>query len=248
MDSFLALTALHMASELSDTVEKKELLNDALRYQSRAMPVFRDELGNVSPANCHALFACSVIMMACTVVFPSLEARYGWENRAKAPTGLKSLFHLISGIHSIIDQARESLEEGPFKAIIQPWSGADPAFLSPEERVLPSELRMLCDDGSLSPLYRNAIDTLEHFAMAEGMMIPWIKVVGEDFIERVEDGESLALLIYVCWARLMARQEMWWAQSAGKMIVQDFGHVESGEERDRLLKLAPFLHEMLSST
>lgn len=240
MDSLLALTSLHMASELPiDNLERSELLRDALHYQNRAMPVFRLELGKVTPENCNALFACSVILMACTFVFPSLEANNELEIGNGLPKDLKSLFHLIRGIHSIIDQARVSLENGPFKIIIQTCSGADAAFLSPEERVLPPGLRKICNSSASWPtIYQNAIGTLEYCAMANGMVIPWIVMAGEDFVEQIESREPLALLIYACWAALMARQEMWWTRITGQKIVRALGQSEQDEEWNRVLRWA----------
>jgi hypothetical protein len=226
MDALLALTSLHMASELEiDNPERAELLSDALHYQSRTFPAFRAELENISPINCDALFACSVLMMACTVVSPSLEIKASDkpEIKGKVPTDLKSLFHLVKGIHSIIDQARPSLDNGSFRFIIQPYSGADPTFLSTEEGLLPPSLRKLCGAMDAPPhhTYRHAVDTLEHCAIAEGMVIPWIVMAGTDFVEQVENQEPLALLIYISWGALLGRlEEMWWAKVAGKTIVQ----------------------------
>ncbi|KAJ5350537.1 hypothetical protein N7541_008264 [Penicillium brevicompactum] len=116
---------------------------------------------------------------------------------------------------------------------------ADAAFLSPEERVLPPELRKICESSASWPtIYQNAIDTLEHCAMANGMVIPWIVMAGEDFVEQIEKREPLALLIYACWAALMARQEMWWTRITGQKIVRALGQSEQDEEWNRVLRWA----------
>ena len=251
MDALLALTSLHMASELAvDSPERAVFLSDALQYQSRALPAFRMELENVSPINCDALFACSVLMMACTVVSPWLEIQDSEPDiSAKVPTHLKSLFHFVKGIHSIIDQARPSLDSGPFEFIIQPYSGVDPTFLSAEEGVLPPVLRKLCC-GMNAPsqeIYEHAVDTLEHCAIAKGMVIPWIVMAGGEFVEKVESEEPLALLIYICWGALLGRlEEVWWARMAGKMIVRNLvGHIVSrNEEWDGVVKWAKDLVRM----
>jgi hypothetical protein len=106
MDALLALTSLHMATELPVMNEEREVyLSDALQYQSSAVPAFRAALENISPTNCDTLFACSVIMMACTVVFPSLETNLHSKVDVgkKVPNDLASLFQFVKGIHSIID-------------------------------------------------------------------------------------------------------------------------------------------------
>lgn len=74
--------------------------------------------------------------------------------------------------------------------------------------------------------------------MAEGMVIPWIVLAGEEFVEQIENGEPLALLIYACWAALMAGQEMWWAKIAGQRIVRNLGQLERDEEWNSVLRWA----------
>lgn len=252
MDALLALTSFHVAAELpTDSSEKAEYLGDALQYQSRTLPVFRIELENVSPINCDALFACSVIMMACTVVSPSMESNTDDKlaTRVGVPTDLISLFHLVKGIHSIIDQARPSLDEGPFNFIIQPWSGADPKFLSAEDCTLPPVLRKLCCgiDAPLQKIYGHAIDTLEHCALAEGMVIPWVVMAGGEFVEQVRSEEPLALLIYICWGALLGRLEgVWWARVAGKTIVQSLAEhlVHQSEEWGNVVRWAKEIVQM----
>ena len=252
MDGLLALTSFHMAAELPIHSSKKaEFLGDALHYQSRSLPAFRIELENVSPINCDALFACSVVMMACTVISPSLESNTDDKlaTRVRVPPDLKSLFHLVKGIHSIIDQARPSLDEGPFHFIIQPWSGADPTFLFSEDGTLPPVLKKLCCgiDGPSQKIYGHAIDTLEHCALAEGMVIPWIVMAGGDFVEQVQSEEPLALLIYICWGALLGRLEgMWWARVAGKTIVQSLAEhlMHHSEEWDEVVRWAKDIVEI----
>lgn len=252
VDALLALTSFHIAAELPiHSSEKAEYLGDALQYQSRTLPAFRIELENVSPINCDALFACSVIMMACTVASPSLESNTDAKlvTRVGVPTDLRSLFHLVKGIHSIIEQARPSLNEGPFHFIIQPWSGADPTFLSAEDGTYPPVLRKLCCgiDGPSQKIYEHAIDTLEHCALAEGMVIPWIAMAGGDFVEQVQSKEPLALLIYICWGALLGRLEgMWWARVAGKKIVQSLAEhlVHKSEEWDEVVRWAKEIVKM----
>lgn len=125
--------------------------------------------------------------MACTVISLSLESNTDDKlaTRVRVPPDLKYLFHLVKRIHSIIDRARPSLDEGPFHFIIQPWSGADPTFLFSEDGALSPVLRKLCCgiDGPSQKIHGHAIDTLEHCAIAEGMAIPWIVMAGGDFVE-----------------------------------------------------------------
>ncbi|KAJ5757622.1 uncharacterized protein N7511_006316 [Penicillium nucicola] len=245
MDALLALTSLHLATELSAANEEKIIhLSDALQYQSSAVPAFRTALEDISAANCDALFACSVLMMACTVVFPSLEthSRGGASSGRKVPTDLSSLFQFVKGIHSVIDQARPSLDSGPFKLVITPYLGIEQMYSSTSEVILPSTLKKLCHDepSVLQDIYIHAVEMLERCAMAEGMVVPWIVMAGERFVEQVEKEEPLALLVYICWGALFGRlEEMWWARVAGQTIVMNLSEcIVKNEESDEIVRWA----------
>jgi hypothetical protein len=207
MDAMFALASLHMAAEFPATNdERATCLTDALQYQSSAVPVFRAALENISPTNCEALFACSVIIMACIVVFPTLEndSQRNINHEKKLSTDLSSLFQFVKGIHSIIGQARPSLEAGPFHLVIVPYVGEDQMSSLINEGVLPPALKELCHSAPLAlrEVYEHAVEMLERCAMAEGMVIPWIVIAGEEFVGQVENAEPVALSIYVCWAAL----------------------------------------------
>lgn len=226
LDSMLALTSLHLASETKDN-ERALNLEEALRYQSKALPSFRSELESISASNCNALFACSVIMMACAAVSSSYGGDDGLGQKVKPgtiPSDLVSVFHFVKGIHSIIDKARPLLENGPFKFVIFPNTTSGWTLFQARQPGIPFELRILCRDvhPELHNTYERAILLLEYCSEKDpGMIIPWLIIVGEQFIKQVHNADPPALLIYMCWGALLGRlEEMWWAEAAGKRIVE----------------------------
>ncbi|KAE8141694.1 hypothetical protein BDV38DRAFT_279043 [Aspergillus pseudotamarii] len=230
MDSLLALTALHIASGTSSHNDNKvnnnhgplnsaivsEYIDDALHYQNSAVPAFCATLENTSPSNCDALFACSVIMMAGAVVAPFIDSR-----RGNAIEKLTSPFHFIKGIHSVIDKSRPWLAQGPFQFAILTHSDDEWQSFQQDSEVF-NRLRKLCfhKDPAIRNILDRAITLLGNcFAKGETMSIPWIVVVGEDFVDLVQQEEPMALLIYMYWGVLLSRlKDVWWATLAGRRI------------------------------
>ncbi|KNG91363.1 hypothetical protein ANOM_000476 [Aspergillus nomiae NRRL 13137] len=233
MDSLLALTSLHIASgtigsnnnDANDnhaplsSATVSEYINDALRYQNSAVPAFCTALENISASNCHALFACSVIMMACAVVAPFVGS-----SRGNMVENLTSPFHFVKGIHSVIDKSRLWLAKGPFRFAILAHS--DDEWESPlQETEVIHKLRKLC--SHVNPAIRNilsrAITLLGScFVKDETMAIPWIMVVGLDFVDLIQQEEPMALLVYMYWGVLLSGlKDIWWATLSGRRIVGD---------------------------
>lgn len=229
MEALLAFTSLRLASE-TNRKERALHLEEALYYQSKAVPTFRTELENISASNCNALFACSVIMMACETV----SASFGLDDTSrpgdsqKVPSNLISVFHFVRGIHLVIDKARRWLEDGPFRPVVlyDPSHTTEPTQLPDDENGILNKLRALYSDASSSPAlygtYERAVNLLEEcFKTNGGMVIPWLVLVGGEFVNQIYEEDPLALLIYTCWGAILSRlTQMWWARRAGKSIVE----------------------------
>lgn len=234
MDSLLALTSLHIANDLisadtndseertgdgSISISARDCITDALRYQNQAAPAFRAALDHISPSNCNALFACSVIMMACAVVSSIHQDRDG----NGGTSNLRSLLPFIKGVHSVIDKARPWLASGPFNGVILTHPDEDWLSTPQNDEALPTGLqelrRLQCSDAS--DVYGRAITTLRNcFIRDKAMAIPWLVVVGEEFIRLVQEAEPMALLVYTCWGVLLSHLDgIWWAKSSGRRIV-----------------------------
>ncbi|KAF9888604.1 hypothetical protein FE257_008536 [Aspergillus nanangensis] len=240
MDSLLALTSLHIASELvsdNDTYGghvalAAEYASDALSYQNKAVPSFREALADISESNCDALFACSLILMASAGVSPLLQAKFEDMEGADGKSGgihrtqaLMSLFHFVKGIHSVIDGAHPWLANGPFKNAI--WTHSDDAWMSspPESHPVTRRLKRLCEqvESQTGSVYDRAIRLLAAcFLKDEMMTIPWLVVAGQGFVNEVEKQDHMALLILMHWGVLLNQMDsLWWARLSGRKIVMD---------------------------
>ncbi|KAE8324812.1 hypothetical protein BDV39DRAFT_216926 [Aspergillus sergii] len=240
MDSLLALASLHIASGTASSNDNEsnnhhgslnlaivsEYIGDALHYQNSAVPAFSSALENISPSNCDALFACSVIMMACAAVAPFIG-----RSRGNTRENLSSPFHFVKGIHSIIDKSRSWLAKGPFRFAIITHSDDDWERSQQDNEVF-HRLRKLCShpNSAIRNTINRAITLLGNcFAKDETMAIPWIVVVGEDFVDLVQQEEPMALLLYMYWGVLLSRlKEVWWATLSGRGIVDDLAKELAG--------------------
>ncbi|CZR51385.1 related to regulatory protein involved in control of sterol uptake [Phialocephala subalpina] len=227
MESILALTCLHIASKQEDRISAANYASEGLRYQNNAVRPFHTALHDVTPSNCHAVFACSVVTMACTIVSPLLPT----SNHEKATSTMESflpLFDFVKGISSVVDISREWLEVGPLGAMFHIKALGAPegvATIRPPFQRLRALVMNNTVTGEISPIvhkiYLHTIDQLE-VATIKNNAVTWLGFVGKEFIEQLRMRKPLALIIFMYWGVLLDRmEELWWAKYLGKRLVEE---------------------------
>jgi hypothetical protein len=244
MESILALTSLHIASEMDDAISASSYVSAGLQYQNNAVHTFHTALQNITPSNCDAVFAASILTMACTIVSPVLSA--GNNDRTKAP--LESyliLFDFVKGISSITNTSRQWLETGPFGEIF--WPDAKHVR---DGQIIPSImlLRNLNDtvNGNtnldLHEVYQHSIGQLEKcVAIDKHTVIRWLGMVGKNFMNELRDKSPMALIIFMYWGVILDQlEELWWAKCLGKRLVEELSDSISGcgKEWDEAIRWA----------
>jgi hypothetical protein len=240
MDSLLAFTCLHIAAEGTEFGPRSaSILDDALRYQERALPAFRAKLVQISSSNCEALLLCSMIMMAFAAVSPFFDAYNDSETNKDSETGhtsLTSIFFFVKGIHSVIESSQPWLDKSPLNSAIQLYPKEYWTASPPTGSAIPPELRRLCDHTSLQSreIYTRAILMLENCSERDKKMtLAWVVEVGEAFVILVQEKEPLALLIYICWGALIGRsKDSWWEKLAGQTVVKRLKSLVSIEDEE----------------
>lgn len=138
-------------------------------------------------------------------------------------SNLTALLTFIKGVHVVIDGARGWLASGPFGLIMQCHPDDDWLLFLPEEvDLLPSGIRKLyCLHSHTSDVCTRAIVMLgKCYVKADAVVLPWLVVVGDEFVELVQEGQPMALLIYICWGVLLnCLKGIWWARASGRKIV-----------------------------
>ncbi|KFY88614.1 hypothetical protein V500_06237 [Pseudogymnoascus sp. VKM F-4518 (FW-2643)] len=238
MESILALTCLHIASKQEDRISAANYASEGLRYQNNAVRPFHAALHDVTPSNCHVIFACSVVTMACTIVSPLLPT----SNREKVTSAIESflpLFDFVKGISSVVYISREWLEAGPLGAMFHMKAfGAleDVATIRPPFQRLRDLVISNTATGEISPIvheiYLQTIDQLE-VATIKNNTVPWLGFVGKEFIEELRMRQPLALIIFMYWGVLLNRmEELWWAKYLGKRLIEELSEdlIKRGKE------------------
>lgn len=242
MNSLLAFTCFHKAAEgVKSNSNYVSIISDAFRYQDRTLPAFRAELEQISPSNCEALLLCSMIMMACAAISPSLDINNDSELERNSKTlhpSLTSIFFFAKGIHSVIDRTRPWLDESPLKPAIQLYPKEYWTTSPPEGNIIPFELKRICDNTSVETreTYKREVIMLENCsARDESMALAWVVEVGESFVSRIQEKEPVALLVYICWGALIGCSKYsWWARLAGQTVVKRLAFmisIKSEEEK-----------------
>ncbi|XHG09588.1 hypothetical protein AWENTII_012636 [Aspergillus wentii] len=212
LDSIFALTSLHMASDAHES--NSDYIKNALEYQNTAVPAFRSALENVTESNCDALFASAILLMTCAIVSPLLS------KQDTTASSLLLLFDFVKGVHYIISTGREWLQNGPFREFIT---------IHPVEELLSDEiplkppiqyLQILDPTNAKNNVYDRAIKILNYCFINDDLAIPWLLIVGDEFMDELQNREPLALMIYMYWGVLLSRLDgVWWAKLAGRKLV-----------------------------
>ncbi|KAM0126709.1 hypothetical protein ACHAO1_009941 [Botrytis cinerea] len=226
MDSIFALTSLHIATQTSDAVSATSYVREALAYQNNAVPSLRAALNDVTQYNCDAVVLTSILIMACSLVSPSLSA--GDKNATKpALLNIFLMYDCLHGIKSVLNTSFSWLQSGPLRDILRTPQKFQ--LRGNEVTILPIKILQSLNTtaiGVTNPLYetyQKAIKELER-CYAEGKRIPvsWPAGLNTDFMCELEKRERMALMILMYWGVLLDRlDEMWWAKRTGKRLVED---------------------------
>ncbi|KAL3417338.1 C6 transcription factor [Phlyctema vagabunda] len=223
MESILAISALHIASEMSDAKSAEPYINTALHYQTRAVPALRMALLQISPSNCDAIFAASILTMVCTIVSPLIPST---DSSKTSPTeSLSLLYDFIKGIVTIVDISRPWLSQGPLKDMLDEKKASGTAVTeleAPAKRLKDLNDSVTIENRSVHQVYDNAIRRLNECFTNEHVVFPWLVMVGEEFMRELRKREPMALLIFMHWGVSLDQvNDIWWAKYSGKKLVEE---------------------------
>lgn len=220
MEAVLALTSLHIASEAENPTIVDEYVSIAVHYQHQALIGLRSALGNLSPGNCDAVFITSTLVMVSTIVSSLLQKESDQKAKSTAEAMLK-LTSFLNGIQSVLDVGREWISGGPLRCM-----------LNAEVHLFSTSLRLPLEDlrhdngaqnyGETRIVFAHAIDMLEKATKSSKSAVPWITAVQPEFLQLLQDGNDLALVIFMLWGVLLDQSgSMWWAKYSGRRLVDE---------------------------
>ncbi|KIW31514.1 uncharacterized protein PV07_03159 [Cladophialophora immunda] len=235
MEAILAFTSVQMASETSDPVSMASYVRGALQHHSKAISALRHRLRHLPPSETGAIFACSILTMACTITFPLLPDG-AQDPTAAATESVLQLFNYIKGIASIVEINHRGLQDGPFHTIFEaPW---DPCPVTGADRdLLVQHLHRANDCFHCGPnsdqhqIYQRAIVEFEKiFTTNRYRVIKWLYDAGDSVLDGLRTRDPVATVIFIQWGTLLGQLEgLWWAQRLGQMLVTELSSHLSSE-------------------
>ncbi|KIW65625.1 hypothetical protein PV04_07867 [Phialophora macrospora] len=243
MDAILALTAAQVASETPPSEERNSQVHAALQYHTNAISELHAEMDSCAQSGADTIFVASILTMACAVVLPFLQSPSTGDS-TPATEVLLHIHGFMKGLGSIVDLSAQSLREGACRQLFGESSIAEDLVMSTEDMLSLQRLQDLneahrIEDEQLWTTYKNAITELRlGFSFNRLRAMRWVISVGRAFVDQVQKGEPLALLISLHWAVLLCRlHEMWWAQYVGQHLLAELSHhpaVQGSSSRDIL--------------
>jgi hypothetical protein len=230
IDGILALSALHYASENSDSRWGHTRM--ATLYQTSALRGYQDALQNITNNNHNAIFAYAVILNVLSLAFPNVCAEPASASHAES---IIALIELVQGTGHITATNDVSLRSGKFAAFFGmiPWRDPPPA---PDPAVaealdqLRERVESIRDlsDNSRYKAYTSGIDALEisfgRMAAFQhtGHVMVWTTMVSKDLVSLFKNGDAMARLVFVHYGVLLLEaRERWWARDTGKGLIKN---------------------------
>lgn len=230
MNGILAIASLHVAATLTSPASLS-YVDSALQYNDLAFGPFQRALDNLSPTNCEAVLAHSIITMVLGVALPRMTVDH--EAGGSMIENITVVVGLLKGVGNIFRISRLWLKSGTlFTSKGDFWASEFQRLDEPTEHAF-QELRSLNSDtiSATDPArYRINEDAIEVLLRCfrrftqdrdPGSVLAWLAVVDKEFVVGIQHREPLALLILMYWGVLLNWLDgsFWWARNAGKTLV-----------------------------
>lgn len=215
MESLLALTSLHLASERGCS----NLAHvTALQYENRAIAGLRLALEDLTPNNWHAICVCSLFIMVCSMLSTVLPPDPGDEKWS--PGTILPVVETLRGVATVLTMSKSWILRSPLAEIPQD----DPIrtqCISTD--LLLEQLRRLTDDTVVPAARRtlsDSIDLLDRMVWKRDVF-PWLIEVKPEFLVQLQESNDLAVAITLQWALQLYRlSDMWWMTLFGRLLVE----------------------------
>lgn len=241
MHGILSLASLHIATTL-DPSQARRYVDTGLEYHSMSLEPFRMAIDNLTPENCDAVFAESVVTTAISLALTQSTATPG--NEGRMTENMVTAFELLQGVKKILTIGRswirlELFSKGDF------WKDTS-AELDEDTQSALDQLAYVNDqigsngDQIQHGINRDVINHLRHCFMKfscssdPAPVLAWLGAVDTGFVHGIRRRSPFELLILAYWGVLLAELDgqRWWARNAGKALVSE---ILGGLEAEDLL-------------
>jgi len=247
----LALSAFHIVSQQENRESsqpqieghsREVYLQAAYKHHESALKGYRHSLSTVSPASCHGIFGCAILLFITTFARPPETTLSLGQQQQSTHSDIWLGFHLsewvilIKGLPSIVayNDFRAALTKGPLAPLMNARN-RDPtdANLSPQRETVSSRLHHLSEgirfyssDERNIQICLSAIETL-HQVVTElnhsndhALAFIWPIRVTPDYLALLEAKVPEALLVFAYYcAILYITSSTWWTKGWPRPIL-----------------------------
>lgn len=239
MNGILALASLHIATTL-DPASAPAYIDTGLEYHSLSLEPFRIAIDNLTPENCDAAFAQSIVTTAISLALPQLTTTR--ENAASMTENSIMVFELLQGVKKILTIGNswinlELFSQGEF------WKDTS-ATLDEDTSSALNQLAMLNErtrasgDETQYGINKDVIDHLRHCFMKfscssdPAPVLAWLGAVDKGFVDSLRRRLPFSLLVLAYWGVLLGylNGQRWWARNSGRALVSELLDALSAED------------------
>lgn len=231
MNGILALASLHIATSVGPPMSLA-YIDTALQYHNLTFAPFRAAIDNLTPQNCEAVLAQSIVTTVIGIALPRVAAA-----RDESPNMTENIvvvFELLQGVRKIIDIGRSWIKLTLFTRQ-KNLDESGRMALDYETGIALDRLATLNDETLASidtDQYRINKDVIAHlrhcftlFANTSdpANVLAWLAAVDKEFVDNVRRRQPLALLILMHWGVLLGELDgtWWWARNSGRALVSE---------------------------
>ncbi len=231
MHGILALASLHIATTRDGDPSEDVLpyIDTGLEYHSMSLEPFRIAIGNLTPENCDAALAQSVVTTAISLALPQLTAVRGDNAMHRMTENIITIFELLQGVKKILTIGQrqswvnlELFSRGEF------WQKDRLAPLDGDTNAALDRLAALNGQQGLG-VNEEVLKHLRHcfmkFASSPGPapVLAWLAAVDKGFVDNLRQGRPLSMLVLAYWGILLGELDgkRWWARNSGRALVSE---------------------------
>ncbi|KAF2762323.1 hypothetical protein EJ05DRAFT_497178 [Pseudovirgaria hyperparasitica] len=249
LNAILAVAALHVLSLPPEKQYVPVTLAHAIEYHTASCATLRSELATVNDKNCHAVFACSILMILSVLALPPPA-----DERTGHTSSLSAIFaytDILTGTRDVLYSLQAQLIEGPFRRMMDYWQTRFEFHARPDTKAAIQILRGLNHETHVenNPIQcatnAMAIDILETcFAELDnrpdfGVSIAWLGSLDGSVIANLQRHEPVALAMLICWGVMLEQPSpMWFVHRPGKALIQEILSLKLHEEKKWTLLVA----------
>ncbi|RAL06702.1 Zn(II)2Cys6 transcription factor domain-containing protein [Aspergillus homomorphus CBS 101889] len=231
MHILLAMSALHLSHY--GLVECRQLYTEvAMTHNNTALPLYLPLLSQVTPDNCHALFAfsCFVPMFSFATHGPNIESK------AQSMSGVIEVFKLIRGAAFVVSQARPWIEKGGMCGLLTVERMRGNTSIKLHATTIYSLLHELhakqqqeCDlelqqtrDPALEHATESLLSVLQLCADTDkaAVLLRWAALVKSKFLDALTQDEPISLVLLGYFgAAIDFIIDNWWMEGWGRYLV-----------------------------